>query len=123
MTTAHPPSPGDGHTVDRVVASVPQKHSTGGGNIRNPVAGFGRPVAIASGATHPAPPGGRSARSQNRLLGVITIGGGMGSAAGSWAAGWIFDLSGSYRLAFILATAAYLGGCIAFQGLRRPAAR
>jgi predicted MFS family arabinose efflux permease len=54
------------------------------------------------------------------ILGVITIGSGIGSAAGAWAAGWIFDLSGSYRLAFILAIAAYICGCVAFWGLRRP---
>ena len=57
------------------------------------------------------------------ILGVITIGSGIGSAAGSWAAGWIFDLSGSYRFAFILSIAAYLCGCIAFWALRRPPAR
>jgi MFS family permease len=57
------------------------------------------------------------------ILGVITIGSGIGSAAGAWAAGWIFDLSGSYRLAFILSIAAYICGCIAFWGLRRPPQR
>jgi MFS transporter, OFA family, oxalate/formate antiporter len=62
-------------------------------------------------------------RQLGTILGVITIGSGIGSAAGSWAAGWIFDLSGSYRLAFILAIVAYLCGCIAFWGLRRPPAR
>jgi MFS family permease len=61
-------------------------------------------------------PGGRL----GTILGVITIGSGIGSAAGSWAAGWIFDVSGSYRLAFLLSIAAYLCGCIAFWGLRRP---
>jgi len=49
-----------------------------------------------------------------RILGVITIGSGLGAAIGSWAAGFIFDLSGSYRLAFILSIASYLGGCVAF---------
>ena len=62
-------------------------------------------------------------RQLGTILGVITIGSGIGSAAGSWAAGCIFDLSGSYRLAFILAIVAYLCGCIAFWGLRRPPAR
>jgi hypothetical protein len=32
-------------------------------------------------------------------------------------------LSGSYHLAFMLAIVAYLCGCIAFWGLRRPPAR
>ena len=57
------------------------------------------------------------------ILGVITIGAGMGSAGGSWAAGWIFDISGSYRMAFLLAIASYLGGCVAFWTLRDPPRR
>jgi MFS transporter, OFA family, oxalate/formate antiporter len=57
------------------------------------------------------------------ILGVITIGAGIGSAVGSWAAGWIFDISGSYRIAFLLAIAAYLGGCVAFWTLRHPPRR
>lgn len=54
------------------------------------------------------------------ILGVITIGSGLGAAVGSWGAGWIFDLSGSYRLAFLLSIAAYLCGSVAFWALRRP---
>ena len=57
------------------------------------------------------------------ILGVITIGSGIGSAAGSWAAGFIFDISGSYRIAFLLAIVSYLGGCVAFWALRRPPRR
>jgi MFS family permease len=57
------------------------------------------------------------------ILGVITIGSGLGAALGSWGAGMIFDLSGSYRLAFILSIASYIGGCIAFWALRRPPVR
>jgi len=64
-------------------------------------------------------PGGRL----GTILGVITIGSGIGSAVGAWAAGWIFDLSGSYRLAFSLSIAAYLCGCAAFWALRRPPVR
>jgi MFS family permease len=55
------------------------------------------------------------------ILGVISIGTGIGAAAGAWASGLIFDLSGSYRLAFILSIASYLAGCVAFWFLRRPA--
>jgi hypothetical protein len=36
------------------------------------------------------------------------------------AAGWIFDLSGSYRLPFVLSIVSYLGGCVAFWALGRP---
>lgn len=57
------------------------------------------------------------------ILGVITIGSGIGSAAGAWGAGWIFDLSGSYRLAFLLSILFYVCGCIAFWALRRPPVR
>jgi MFS transporter, OFA family, oxalate/formate antiporter len=57
------------------------------------------------------------------ILGVITIGSGLGAALGSWGAGFIFDLSGSYALAFILSIAAYLCGVVAFWALRRPPVR
>ncbi len=57
------------------------------------------------------------------ILGVITIGSGLGAAVGSWAAGFIFDLSGSYHVAFLLSIAAYLGGAVSFWALRRPPAR
>jgi MFS family permease len=57
------------------------------------------------------------------ILGVITIGSGLGAALGSWGAGIIFDLSGSYELAFILSIASYVGGIIAFWALRRPPVR
>jgi MFS family permease len=55
------------------------------------------------------------------ILGVISIGTGLGAAGGAWAAGLIFDLSGSYRLAFQLAIAFYAVGSGAFWMLRRPA--
>jgi len=55
------------------------------------------------------------------ILGVISIGTGLGAAVGAWASGLIFDLSGSYRLAFILSIVSYLAGCVAFWFLRRPA--
>ena len=57
------------------------------------------------------------------ILGVITIGSGLGAALGSWGAGWIFDVSGSYRVAFTLSIAAYLCGVVAFWALRRPPVR
>ena len=62
-------------------------------------------------------------RQLGTILGVITVGSGIGSAAGSWAAGLIFDLSGSYELAFILSILSYACGCVAFWALRRPPAR
>ena len=35
------------------------------------------------------------------ILGVITLGSGLGATIGSWAAGLLFDLTGSYRLVFV----------------------
>ncbi|WP_372623552.1 MFS transporter [Falsiroseomonas sp.] len=54
------------------------------------------------------------------ILGVITIGSGLGAGIGSWAAGLLFDLTGSYRLGFWLSMAAYALGALAFWTLRRP---
>jgi MFS family permease len=57
------------------------------------------------------------------ILGVITIGTGLGAALGAWGAGWIFDMTGSYRVAFVLSIASYIGGMIAFWAVRRPVRR
>ncbi|MDO9710587.1 MFS transporter [Paracraurococcus lichenis] len=54
------------------------------------------------------------------ILGVITIGSGLGAAIGSWAAGFVFDVTGSYRVAFIGSVIAYVAGSVAFYALRRP---
>jgi MFS family permease len=59
-------------------------------------------------------------RQLGTILGVITIGSGVGSAVGSWGAGWIYDLSGSYRVAFIASIVSYAAGVVAFWALRRP---
>jgi MFS family permease len=56
------------------------------------------------------------------ILGVITIGTGLGAAAGSWLAGFVFDTTGSYRVAFLLSILFYVAGSIAFWALRRPPA-
>jgi MFS family permease len=57
------------------------------------------------------------------ILGVITIGSGLGAGIGSWAAGLLFDLTGSYRLGFWLSMASYALGSVAFWTLRRPVRR
>lgn len=54
------------------------------------------------------------------ILGVITIGTGIGSASGSWLAGWTFDVTGSYQVAFGLSIFFYVCGSVAFWALRRP---
>src|SRR5262245_4242916 len=57
------------------------------------------------------------------ILGAITMGTGVGSALGSWLAGFTFDVTGSYRVAFTLSIIFYACGSVAFWLLRRPAAR
>jgi MFS family permease len=56
------------------------------------------------------------------ILGMITIGTGVGAAAGSWMAGFVFDTTGSYRVAFWLSILFYVCGSVAFWSLRRPPA-
>ncbi len=56
------------------------------------------------------------------ILGVITIGTGLGAAAGAWLAGFVFDTTGSYRFAFGLSIVFYIAGSVAFWALRRPPA-
>jgi MFS family permease len=56
------------------------------------------------------------------ILGVITIGTGLGAASGSWLAGFVFDTTGSYRVAFWLSILFYVAGSVAFWALRRPPA-
>jgi MFS family permease len=55
------------------------------------------------------------------ILGAITMGTGVGSALGSWLAGFTFDVTGSYRVAFALSILFYACGSVAFWMLRRPA--
>ncbi len=57
------------------------------------------------------------------IFGVITIGSGLGAGIGSWGAGLLFDLTGSYRLAFMLSILAYAAGAVAFWALRKPVVR
>ena len=56
------------------------------------------------------------------ILGVITVGSGLGAGIGSWGAGLLFDVTGSYRVVFLLSIAAYAAGAVAFWALRRPVA-
>ena len=56
------------------------------------------------------------------ILGVISIGTGAGAGAGAWLAGFVFDMTGTYRVAFWLAIFFYMCGSVAFWSLRRPPA-
>ena len=42
------------------------------------------------------------------------------SESGSWLAGWSFDVTGSYQVAFALSILFYTCGGVAFWALRRP---
>jgi MFS family permease len=57
-------------------------------------------------------------RQLGAILGVITIGSGLGAALGAWSAGLIHDLTGNYRIAFVGSMLAYAIGCVAFWMLR-----
>jgi MFS family permease len=56
------------------------------------------------------------------ILGVVQAGGGLGGALGPFLAGWLFDTTGSYRLAFLAACVAVGGSAVAAWFAARPAA-
>lgn len=49
-----------------------------------------------------------SGRKFGSIYGILGVGNGLGSAGGAWSAGFIFDLTGSYLLAFAVAAVAAL---------------
>jgi len=55
------------------------------------------------------------------ILGVVQAGGGLGGAIGPFLGGWLFDVTGSYRLAFLAAAVAVAGSAIAAWVAARPA--
>jgi len=57
------------------------------------------------------------------ILGVVQSGGGLGGAIGPFLAGWLFDATGRYRLAFLAACVAVAGSAIAAWLAARPVAR
>lgn len=54
------------------------------------------------------------------ILGVISVGSGLGAGIGAWGAGLLYDLTGTYRLAFWLSMTAYALGALFFWALRKP---
>jgi MFS family permease len=54
------------------------------------------------------------------ILGVVQAGGGLGGAIGPYLGGWLFDVTGSYRLAFAAAAVATAGAAIAAWLAARP---
>lgn len=59
------------------------------------------------------------------IYGLLSLGNGLGGAIGPWFAGALFDLTGSYRAAFLLATGFCVAGTVCFwlAGRDLPASR
>ena len=75
------------------------------------VSGFGFGMRIAQLSTIPAD--AFSGPRLGAILGVVQAGGGLGGAVGPFLGGWLFDLTGSYRLAFVAACVAIAGSAVA----------
>ncbi len=57
------------------------------------------------------------------ILGVVQAGGGLGGAIGPFLGGWLFDVTGSYWLAFMAAAIAVAGSAVAAWFAARPMKR
>jgi cyanate permease len=57
------------------------------------------------------------------ILGVVQAGGGLGGAIGPFLGGWLFDITGSYALAFLIAAGAVAGSGVAAWLAARPTER
>src|SRR5207244_13597040 len=57
------------------------------------------------------------------ILGVVQAGGGLGGAIGPFLGGWLFDITGSYWLAFVTACVAVAGSAGAAWLAARPTVR
>ena len=57
------------------------------------------------------------------ILGVVQAGGGLGGAIGPFLGGWLFDVTGSYGLAFLTAAGAVAGSGVAAWFAARPMER
>ena len=54
------------------------------------------------------------------ILGVVQAGGGLGGAIGPFLGGWVFDVTGNYRMAFTAAAIAVAGSAVAAWVAARP---
>ena len=61
-------------------------------------------------------------RTFGKVLGLVMISATLGAATGPVLTGWIFDVMGSYRLAFMLHIASFTAAAVAIYSLRRPEA-
>jgi MFS family permease len=57
------------------------------------------------------------------ILGVVQAGGGLGGAIGPFLGGWLFDVTGNYALAFLIAAGAVAGSGVAAWLATRPTER
>jgi MFS family permease len=80
--------------------------------------GFGARGPIITAIAAQAFPGRRF----GAIYGWLSIGNGLGGAIGPWFAGALFDRTGSYRLAFLLATAFCAAGSVCFWVAAPPRA-
>jgi len=83
------------------------------------VSGFGFGMRIAQLAAIPADV--FAGPHLGAILGVVQAGGGLGGAIGPFLGGWLFDVTGSYRLAFLGAAVAVAGSAVAAWVAARPA--
>jgi len=84
------------------------------------VSGFGFGMRIAQLSTIPADV--FAGPHLGAILGVVQAGGGLGGAIGPFLAGWLFDVTNSYRLAFLTACVAVAGSAVAAWFAARPMA-
>jgi MFS family permease len=55
-----------------------------------------------------------------KILGMVMISATLGAAVGPVLTGWIYDVTGAYRIAFLLHIAAFAAAAVAISLLRRP---
>jgi MFS family permease len=83
------------------------------------VSGFGFGMRIAQLLAIPADAFAGS--NLGAILGVVQAGGGLGGAIGPFLGGWLFDVTGSYQLAFTAASLAVAGSAVAaWIAARKP---
>lgn len=85
------------------------------------VSGFGFGMRIAQLSTIPADV--FAGPQLGAILGVVQAGGGLGGAIGPFLGGWLFDVTGSYRLAFMAACVVVAGSAVAAWFAARPRGR
>ena len=73
--------------------------------------GFGFGMRIAQLSAIPAD--AFSGPNLGAILGVVQAGGGLGGTVGPFLGGWLFDVTGSYQLAFAAASLAVAGSAVA----------